>query len=62
MACTPTRVSDQVGASAVEYSLVVVAIAAVVAVVVFALGLLTKGNVTAACDNWNAAAGITATC
>jgi Flp pilus assembly pilin Flp len=53
---------DDRGASAVEYSLIVVAIAAVIVAVVFGLGTLTKGNVTTACTNWNTAAGTTTAC
>ncbi len=50
------------GASAVEYSLIVVAIAAVVTLVVFALGITTHQNVSTACTNWNAAAGTAGGC
>ena len=45
------------GASAVEYALLLAAIAAVIAVVVFALGLLTSAKLTTACTTWDTAAG-----
>ncbi len=41
------------GASAVEYGLLVAAIAAVIVVVVFALGTVVKGKISKACDNLN---------
>lgn len=44
---------DQAGASAVEYGLIVVAIAAVVAIVVFALGLAVQGLFTNTCHAVN---------
>ncbi len=45
------------GASAVEYALLVVAIAAVVVAVVFALGVLTHGKFATTCSAWDTAAG-----
>jgi pilus assembly protein Flp/PilA len=57
MTCTRTALHRDEGASAVEYALLVVAIAAVIAAVVFGLGILTKGNFTSACTNWDTAAG-----
>ena len=39
------------GASAVEYSLIVVAIAAIIVAVVFALGRLTDANFATTCEN-----------
>ncbi|MGH3385403.1 MAG: Flp family type IVb pilin [Nocardioidaceae bacterium] len=51
------RSRDELGATAVEYALMVVAIAAVIVAVVFAIGLATDGNFGDTCDNWIAAAG-----
>jgi len=45
------------GASAVEYGLLVVAIAAVIVAVVFTLGTLTKGHISTACNQWGSSAG-----
>ena len=45
------------GASAVEYALLVVAIAAVVVGVVFALGTIARGNYATTCSAWDTAAG-----
>ena len=42
---------DETGASAVEYGLIVVAIAAVVAVVVFVLGTEVRGLFTTTCTS-----------
>lgn len=56
------RLRHDRGASAVEYGLIVVAIAAVITLVVFTLGLLTQQNVATACGNWNTAAGTTGGC
>ena len=50
------------GASAVEYSLLLGAIAAVIVLAVFALGILTRGNYGSACQNWNTAANTTGGC
>jgi pilus assembly protein Flp/PilA len=50
------------GASAVEYGLLVVGIAAVVVAVVFALGTLTRNNYSTTCTNWNTAAHTTGGC
>ncbi len=41
---------NEAGASAVEYALIVVAIAAVIVVIVFALGLAVQGMFTDTCD------------
>lgn len=49
----------EVGASAVEYALLVVAIAAVIVAVVFTLGRLTKTNFATTCSAWDTAAGTT---
>ncbi len=43
---------DETGASAVEYGLMVAAIAAVIAIIVFALGGPTTGMYKKACDEW----------
>ena len=45
------------GASAVEYGLLLVAIAAVVVTLVFALGLLTHTKFATTCSAWDTAAG-----
>jgi len=45
------------GASAVEYALLIAAIAAVLAVVVFALGSITRGQYVSTCVAWDTAAG-----
>jgi len=50
------------GASAVEYALVVVAIAAVIVAVVFGLGVVTKGNFSKTCESFNAAQGTSTAC
>jgi Flp pilus assembly pilin Flp len=50
------------GATAVEYSFLVVAIAAIIVIVVFALGRITKSSYTSACTNWNTAAGTSGGC
>lgn len=52
---TRIRTRDE-GASAVEYALLVVAIAAVITAVVFGIGVLTKSNFGAACSAWDSAA------
>ena len=51
-----SNVRHEDGASAVEYALLVAAIAAVIAAVVFTLGALTKGNFGTACSAWDSAA------
>lgn len=48
-----TRGSGDAGASAVEYGLIVFAIAAVIAVAVFALGLVTQETYSDACDSFS---------
>ncbi|MFT4011089.1 MAG: Flp family type IVb pilin [Nocardioidaceae bacterium] len=45
---------DQRGASAVEYGLLVAGIAAIIAVIVFALGGPTLGMYKNTCDKWSA--------
>jgi pilus assembly protein Flp/PilA len=47
---TPMRPRCEDGASAVEYSLLVVAIAAVIAITVFAVGVLTQDSYRDACS------------
>ena len=53
---------DVDGASAVEYALIVVAIAAVLVIVVFAIGRVTKSTFTSTCSNWNTAANTSGAC
>lgn len=53
---------DQRGASAVEYGLLIAAIAAIVVVIVFALGGPTLGMYKNTCDQWSAQQGDTAGC
>jgi pilus assembly protein Flp/PilA len=47
---TPRRHRDEEGASAVEYGLLVAAIAALIVVIVFALGGVIKGAFSKTCD------------
>lgn len=54
--------SDDVGASAVEYGLIVVAIAAVVVAAVFALGGTVTEMFSDSCDIVQSTADTTATC
>ena len=55
---------DEKGASAVEYGLLVAAIAAVIVIIVFALGKLVNGAFTKTCSaiNSNGANSSTSTC
>jgi pilus assembly protein Flp/PilA len=55
------RRNNEKGASAVEYGLLVAAIAAIIVVIVFALGKLVKGGFQTTCDTManNASAGTT---
>ncbi len=53
---------DETGASAVEYGLLVAAIAALVVVIVFALGGVVKGVFTKSCTSIQAKAATTETC
>jgi pilus assembly protein Flp/PilA len=46
------RKRDEYGASAVEYGLLVAAIAAVIAIIVITLGGPTIGMFKGACDEW----------
>ena len=50
----PSRGDD--GASAVEYGLIIVAIAAIIAGIVFALGSLTRSQFSSTCSAWDTAA------
>ena len=43
--------SSEAGASAVEYGLLVAAIAAIIVVIVFALGKVTQGSYATTCNN-----------
>lgn len=45
-------IRDENGASAVEYSLLVVAIAAIIILIVFALGTWVKGTYTDTCQGF----------
>lgn len=47
------RWREDYGASAVEYSLLVVGIAAILVVVTFAIGNFTKGSYEPACKTWS---------
>lgn len=50
------------GASAVEYGLIVVAIAAVIVAIVALLGGRVKATFTDTCDAWNDGAAVTVDC
>ena len=47
----PVRRRCEAGASAVEYGLLVAAIAAIIVVIVFALGKITQGSYATTCSN-----------
>jgi pilus assembly protein Flp/PilA len=53
---------DDAGANAVEYGLLIAGIAAVIAVAVFAVGAITKGQFTSTCDAWRSAAADNSVC
>ncbi|RYU09615.1 Flp family type IVb pilin [Nocardioides iriomotensis] len=53
---------DEDGASAVEYGLLVAAIAALIVLIVFALGGVVKEVFTDTCSTIQGSAGTTATC
>jgi pilus assembly protein Flp/PilA len=53
---------DETGASAVEYGLLAVAIAAVIVIIVFALGVVVEEMFTNSCTSVQASAGTTVTC
>jgi pilus assembly protein Flp/PilA len=52
------QVEGDEGASAVEYGLLVAAIAAINNLVVYALGTIVKGAFKDTCDNFNAAGSV----
>ncbi len=56
-----TRRDDR-GASAVEYGLLIVGIAAVVVLAVYALGAVTGGAFTDTCERFDSAAQASASC
>ena len=57
------RRKDETGASAVEYGLLVAAIAALIVIIVFALGGIVKETFQDTCDNIKSkSASISATC
>jgi len=53
---------DERGASAVEYGLLVAAIAALIVIIVFALGGVVKDVFKKTCDNIQSKAATTTTC
>ena len=53
---------DEKGASAVEYGLLVAAIAALIVIIVFALGGVVKDVFQKTCDTIDAKAAVTSTC
>jgi pilus assembly protein Flp/PilA len=53
---------DDTGASAVEYGLLIAAIAAVIVVVVFALGSVVKNKFQNTCNGVGGTATVTASC
>jgi pilus assembly protein Flp/PilA len=64
---TSTRIrrwirGDDTGANAVEYGLIIAGIAAIIAVAVFAVGAVTKGQFTSTCDAWRSAAADNSIC
>ena len=56
------RTSEDRGASAVEYGLLVAAIAALIVIIVFALGGVVKEVFTKTCTSIKSGASTTATC
>lgn len=58
----PRMSRSEKGASSVEYGLLIVAIAAVLAVAVFALGGVTDTMFGDTCDEFDAQASVTANC
>ena len=58
----PTARRDEHGASAVEYGLLVAAIAAIIVVLVFAIGKLVQGGFSTTCTSMAANSTSTATC
>lgn len=53
---------DEKGASAVEYGLLVAAIAAVIVIIVFALGKIIQSVFQSTCDTIQGQATVTGTC
>lgn len=53
---------DEEGASAVEYGLLVAAIAAIIVVIVFSLGNVIKDVFKSTCDKIDSEVAVTATC
>lgn len=53
---------EEKGASAVEYGLLVAAIAAVIVIIVFALGSVVNGVFQSTCDSISSGAGGSTTC
>ena len=56
------RKDDETGASAVEYGLLVAAIAAIVVIIVFSLGGVVKGVFKKSCDDIKAKVTVSASC
>ncbi len=56
------RRTDERGASAVEYGLLVAAIAAIIVAIVFALGGMIKGAFKTTCDSMKTGMSTSATC
>jgi Flp pilus assembly pilin Flp len=50
------------GASAVEYGLLIAAIAAVVAIGIYAVGAVSNGQFNRTCDEWRTASGDSSVC
>jgi pilus assembly protein Flp/PilA len=57
-----TAKRDEDGASAVEYGLLVAAIAAVIVIIVFALGGLIKGAFSKTCTSISTGSSVAANC
>jgi pilus assembly protein Flp/PilA len=57
-----TAKRDEDGASAVEYGLLVAAIAAVIVIIVFALGGLIKGAFSKTCNAISTGSSVSANC
>jgi pilus assembly protein Flp/PilA len=55
------KLRDEEGASAVEYGLLVAAIAAIIILVVFAVGSWVKGAFKDTCDSFNSAGSVNRT-
>jgi pilus assembly protein Flp/PilA len=55
-------VGDDTGASAVEYGLIVFAIAAVISLVVFGFGRVVEGTFTDSCDTISSTLSTSASC